>query len=194
MCCAKLPPAKQKGPSMSSLAGIWYFTHELGYYSFTRNHKLLTVISIRFQRYLEVPSTRPWVLPAVFHSFMVSPQWGGAAVANNPIPCTGELCSISTALQYPLQFQEFHKHTHTHTHTVDNAFKTVKSTVFLDFVHCFYSKKNCFRYWISSHPEAKGWRGTYCVVYETNSCSQWLDNLRQLLYCTYAHRILLVRR
>jgi len=144
MCCAKLPPAKQKGSSMSSLAGIRYFTHEPGYYRFTRNHKLLMVVSIRFQRYLEVHSVQPWALPAVFHSFMVSPWWGGADVANNTIPCTDELCSISTALWYspPVSgIPHTHTHTHTHTYTVDNAFKTVKSTMFLDFVHCFYSKK-----------------------------------------------------
>jgi hypothetical protein len=36
----------------------------------------------------------------------------------------------------PLQFQEFH--THIHTYTIDNSFKTFKSTLFLDFVHCLY--------------------------------------------------------
>ena len=126
-------------------------------------------------------------------------------MANNTIPCTGELCSISTALQYSPPVSEIphtharartlslslslsHTHTHTHTHTeLIILSKQSRVPCFWTLSTVFIQKKNCFRYWISSHPKAKGWRGTYCVVYETDSCFQWLDTLCQLLYCTYAH-------
>ena len=127
----------------SSLDGILDFTHKPRYYSFTGNHKLLTVIPVKFQRYLEAPSSEPWNPPAVLHSYMVTPHWEGAAVANNTIPCTGESCSISTALQYSppvsgIPHTQTHTHTHTYTYTIDNSFKTFKSTLFLNFVHCLY--------------------------------------------------------
>jgi hypothetical protein len=47
----------------------------------------------------------------------------------------------------------------------------------LDFVHCFVFKdRMCFSNWISSHPEAKGWKGTYCTGSEKNSCSRLLGH------------------
>jgi hypothetical protein len=92
-------------------------------------HCLLPTL-IKFQRYLEVPSAQPWVLPAVLHSYILSPLWEGAAMANNTIPCTGESRSTPPSVSgIP------------HTYTVWNSFTTIHSTLFLDFVHCFLFKK-----------------------------------------------------
>lgn len=71
-----------------------------------------------------------------------APQWG-ADVVNNNIPWTGELCTISTALHYSPPVSGIPP-THTHTQLIILS-KLSKSTLFLEFVYCLYSRKELFQ-------------------------------------------------